>query len=137
MHRDELLARISEHFLAFKRRMHTHAAQDSSSLPPAQLALLVHLHHHGPTNGGKLAEHFGMTSSAVTQLLDGLQKHSLIERQADTQDKRRTQIHVSSLGQERLQVLQKQHTDRINKLFTRLDDRELLSFLHLLDKLAS
>ena len=48
----------------------------------------------GPSTAGEIARHTGLTSGAVTGLIDRLERLGLVERAADPADRRKVQVRV-------------------------------------------
>ena len=48
----------------------------------------------GPSTAGELARHTGLTSGAVTGLIDRLERLGLVERTADPADRRKVRVRV-------------------------------------------
>jgi DNA-binding MarR family transcriptional regulator len=48
----------------------------------------------GPSTAGEIARHTGLTSGAVTGLIDRLERLGLVERTADTADRRKVLVRV-------------------------------------------
>jgi MarR family transcriptional regulator, transcriptional regulator for hemolysin len=50
--------------------------------------LLAHVHNHGPMTQTQLAERLGLGRAATGALVDGLERKGLVERRADSGDRR-------------------------------------------------
>ena len=74
-----------------------------SGLSMSQLGALFHLHRIGSSGVTDLGDHLGVTSAAVSQMLDRLVQQELILRSVDPSDRRVKQIVLTDKG---LQVLQ-------------------------------
>ena len=55
---------------------------------------LIHSHPEGTVTAGRLSDFTGLTTGAITHILDRLEKGGLIERVRDKQDRRRIFIRV-------------------------------------------
>jgi DNA-binding MarR family transcriptional regulator len=64
--------------------------------------VLVHLAHAGPLTVGEAAAHLDRAQSVVSEIFDGLAARSLIERERDPGDRRRTLVWISPAGFEAL-----------------------------------
>jgi DNA-binding MarR family transcriptional regulator len=60
----------------------------------------------GPLTAGRLAEESGLTTGAVTFILDRLEEAGMVTRRRDTQDRRRVWVEIVPAAQERLAGLQ-------------------------------
>ena len=83
-------------------------------LSMSQLGALFHLHRMGSSGVTDLGEHLGVTSAAVSQMLERLVQQGLILRSVDPSDRRVKQIVLTDKG---LQVLQESMRARQNWLY--------------------
>src|SRR5580658_10529881 len=60
----------------------------------------------GPLTAGRLAEESGLTTGAVTFILDRLEEAGMVTRRRDTEDRRRVWVEIVPEAQERLAGLQ-------------------------------
>ena len=60
----------------------------------------------GPLTAGRLAEESGLTTGAVTFILDRLEEAGMVRRRRDTEDRRRVWVEIVPEAQERLAGLQ-------------------------------
>ncbi len=60
----------------------------------------------GPLTAGRLAEESGLTTGAVTFILDRLEAAGMVTRRRDTEDRRRVWVEIVPAAQERLAGLQ-------------------------------
>ena len=60
----------------------------------------------GPLTAGRLAEESGLTTGAVTFILDRLEEAGMVTRRRDTEDRRRVWVEIVPAAQERLEGLQ-------------------------------
>ena len=60
----------------------------------------------GPLTAGRLAEESGLTTGAVTFILDRLEAAGMVTRRRDTEDRRRVWVEIVPEAQERLAGLQ-------------------------------
>ena len=60
----------------------------------------------GPLTAGRLAEESGLTTGAVTFILDRLEAAGMVRRRRDTEDRRRVWVEIVPEAQERLAGLQ-------------------------------
>jgi DNA-binding MarR family transcriptional regulator len=71
-------------------------------LPAASRAVLDHLAVSGPLAIGEAAGHLGRAQSVVSEIVDGLERKGLLERERDPADRRRTLVWLTPAGQEAL-----------------------------------
>jgi DNA-binding MarR family transcriptional regulator len=83
-----------------------------------------------------LAEGLQLTASGVTRLLDGLEKHGLVEKATSETDARVTYAVLTDTGSERLEEASRSHAAVINALFDeRYTHEELTTLAELLGRL--
>jgi DNA-binding MarR family transcriptional regulator len=83
-------------------------------LSMSQLGALFHLHRMGSSGVTDLGEHLGVTSAAVSQMLERLVQQGLILRSVDPSDRRVKQIALTEKG---IQVLQESMRTRQNWVY--------------------
>jgi DNA-binding MarR family transcriptional regulator len=79
----------------------------------------------GPMTAGRLAEESGLTTGAVTFILDRLEEAGMVTRRRDTEDRRRVWIEIVPEAQERLQRLQQPIAEEMRQLAQRFKADEL------------
>ena len=95
----------AERFAALFRALYlTYHRRDGprSDLPGASRAVLTHLAVTGPLTVGEAAAHLGRAQSVVSEIVDGLARKGLLERERDPADRRRTLVWLTGEGQELL-----------------------------------
>jgi DNA-binding MarR family transcriptional regulator len=55
----------------------------------------------GPVTAGRLAKESGLTTAAVTSVLDRLEEADLVARRRDTEDRRRVLVEITPLAEQR------------------------------------
>ena len=93
----------AERFAALFRAIYlTYHRRDGprSDLPGASRAVLTHLAVTGPLTVGEAAVHLGRAQSVVSEIVDGLARKGLLERERDPDDRRRTLVWLTGEGQE-------------------------------------
>ena len=86
----------------------THTIAGSVGLSATEFECLDKLGDAGPVSAGQLAEITGLTSGAVTGLVDRLERAGLARREADPNDRRKVIIHA---------VENREMLDKIIKLY--------------------
>jgi DNA-binding MarR family transcriptional regulator len=84
-------------YLTFHRR-----DQPGSELHGASRAVLEHLALAGPLTIGEAAAHLRRAQSVISEIVTHLERDSLLERESDPRDRRRTLIWLTPHGQEAL-----------------------------------
>jgi DNA-binding MarR family transcriptional regulator len=70
----------------------------------------------GPLTAGRLAEESGLTTGAVTFILDRLEEAGMVIRRRDTEDRRRVWVEIVPQAQERLADLQRPVADEMRQV---------------------
>ena len=79
----------------------------------------------GPLTAGQIAEHTGLTTGAVTGVIDRLEKAGMARRSSDPGDRRRVVIEVAPEGLAKLEPLFASLTRRMEELASQYSDQEL------------
>jgi DNA-binding MarR family transcriptional regulator len=75
--------------------LHNHAIADAIGLHQTDQEALDLLDWAEPLTAGELARHLGLSSGAVTGLLDRLEAGGWVRRERDAADRRRVFVHLS------------------------------------------
>lgn len=75
--------------------MFSHAVADRLNLNLTDFECLDVLDWRGPTTAGKLADDLGLTTGAVTGILDRMEKAGYVRRERDPHDRRRVIVHLN------------------------------------------
>ena len=70
----------------------------------------------GPITAGRLAEETGLSTGAVTFMLDRLEEAGMVTRRRDTEDRRRVWVEIVPSAQEQLQGLQKPISEEMRQV---------------------
>jgi DNA-binding MarR family transcriptional regulator len=79
----------------------------------------------GPLTAGRLAEESGLTTGAVTFILDRLEEAGMVTRRRDTEDRRRVWVEIVPEARERLAGLQQPVADEMRQVAQRFKSDEL------------
>jgi DNA-binding MarR family transcriptional regulator len=79
----------------------------------------------GPLTAGHLAEESGLTTGAVTFILDRLEEAGMVTRRRDTEDRRRVWVEVVPEARERLACLQQPIAEEMRQVAQRFKADEL------------
>src|SRR5436853_3885354 len=82
---------IAAHLKTFAARVILHGlrASDALSLAPTDLVCMCLLQLNGPATPGWLSEMTGLTTGAVTGMIDRLERAGYVRREPDPEDRRR------------------------------------------------
>lgn len=133
--RDTLVQELFDAMGLLMRRMALSREQwtNKHDLSKQQLHALYML-CRGPLTVGEFAAMLGITSSAVTQMIDHLEKKGLTERQADGRDRRVIRVALSTEGQQLAKEIKRLHLERIRRLLSGLDEPDIEQLITLLHK---
>ncbi|HWE66128.1 MAG TPA: MarR family transcriptional regulator [Acidimicrobiales bacterium] len=79
----------------------------------------------GPMTAGQLAEESGLSTGAVTFLLDRLEEAGMVKRRRDTEDRRRVWVELVPSAQRRLQQVQQPIVEEMREVSQRFKAEEL------------
>jgi DNA-binding MarR family transcriptional regulator len=91
-------------------------------LTSESIAALQHLIEAGPLTVAEAAAHLGRSQSAMSEMLDRLERRGLVARVADQRDRRRTLVWLTDEGREALDEAQRVLSEvRLREAFAVLD----------------
>ncbi|HEY1650714.1 MAG TPA: MarR family transcriptional regulator [Acidimicrobiales bacterium] len=79
----------------------------------------------GPITAGRLAQESGLTTGAVTFILDRLEEAGMVSRRRDTEDRRRVWVEIQPEAQRRLQEVQQPIAEQMREVAQRFKADEL------------
>jgi DNA-binding MarR family transcriptional regulator len=79
----------------------------------------------GPLTAGRLAEESGLTTGAVTFILDRLEEAGMVTRRRDTEDRRRVWVEIVPQAKDRLADLQQPVAEEMRQVAQRFKADEL------------
>lgn len=94
--RSELIAALDKHirYSSGLSVMLSQAMADKIGINPTDLETLDLLTMHGPVTAGRLAELTGLTTGAITGIVDRLERAGHVRRETDPRDRRRVIVHL-------------------------------------------
>lgn len=102
-----------------------------------QWIVLHYVKKNGIINIKCLANVLCITSSAATQIVDGLVKKGLLIRKRNIEDRRILNIGLSTKAKEQFDLIKNKSFNTLSSLFDILDDKELQEFHDLNNKIAA
>ena len=100
-----------------------------------QTMMLFLLDHPRPMNNFRKI--FNCDASNVTGIVDGLEQKQLVSRFPDPDDRRIKKVRLESDGRGLRALLLKDFMMHNSPLLSKLDQKELRTFIHLLEKITS
>jgi DNA-binding MarR family transcriptional regulator len=88
----------------------------------------------GPTTAGRLAEHTGLTTGAMTAVIDRLERARFVRRRRDAADRRRVLVDVLPRALETLGPFYAPLAGAMSRLHDRLGERELVIIVDYLSR---
>jgi len=133
MKRKELIQAINQKFreLSAEAIMFHQAVADSLGLHITDHKCLDLVYRFGPMPAGRLAELTGLTTGAVTGVIDRLERAGYVTRASDSKDRRRTIIQPTRNKklEEKLDLIFSPLSRKMDRLLSSYGDNEL-AFLH-------
>ncbi len=94
------------------------------NLSLSQVGVLFQLSHNGVGRVSQIADNLGITSAAVSQMLDALVKQGLVTRREDSRDRRMKQIELTDRGHRVLREIMEARGRWFASLIEQMSDRE-------------
>jgi DNA-binding MarR family transcriptional regulator len=126
---------LGERYLAVHQRMFRAVNDEMSTcgLSLARTKVLMLLHEHGPVRQSVLATDLGLAPHSITDIVDGLERHGLAERQPDPTDRRAKLVAITGAGEGCLTVAHATRQRLLKQIFGALTQEDRANFLRLLD----
>lgn len=103
---------------------------------PSQWCVLAFLYEHPDLSIKDIAKHMHCSSSAATQMVDGLVEKKSVQRKVHPKDKRSICLSLSPAMKRDMQRLHKQKLQHLSQLFHSLSDAEVAQFAKTTQKLV-
>jgi len=101
----------------------------------AQWMMLNFIEREGTASTKEISVAFGITSSAVTQIISELIKHSYVTKQIDTVDRRVAVIRLTQATKRAVARAKRAMLTHLVRLFSVLNDREFAMYVRLNKKI--
>ena len=113
--------------------LHNHAIADAVGLHQTDQECLDLLDWAEPLTAGEIASHLGLTSGAVTGLIDRLEAGGWVRRERDAADRRRVFVHLSHERGGELWPLYQPMSESIDAYRASLSAEELATVVRFLE----
>jgi len=137
--RKQKVEALMENIHSMRRHM-TFRSTGSREMPritPSQWGALMVIEQHGGSTLKDMAESLVITSSAATQLVDGLVASGYVTRGTSTEDRRAITLTLSKKTEVHITKMKKQIVQEFLNFFAVLNDTELDQFLVLNKKIVA
>ena len=137
--RRKTIEEITEALYLIRRKIASemHLLSDEMQMTHTQWIVLHHVRKSGIINIKNLANLLAITSSAATQIVDGLVKKGLLLRKRNAEDRRILNIELSAKARGKFDSIKSASLNTLSSLFDALDDEELQNYRDLNNKIAS
>lgn len=136
MEPSEAAQQFNDLFSLTYRRFYRRVPVGDHQLSSESAAVLHHLANTGPLTVTEASAHLGRSQSAMSEMIDRLERRGLLARMPDQHDRRRTLVWLSDAGHEMLAVSQQVLSlDLLADRFDELDidqRNQVVEALHLL-----
>jgi DNA-binding MarR family transcriptional regulator len=105
--------------------MLSHATASRLGISPADLETMDILSTNGPLTAGRLAELTGLTTGAITGLVDRLERAGFVRRERDANDRRRVIVHLVPDRARKIGRLYQPLARAMAELYQRYSDEQL------------
>lgn len=126
-------------FHSMRNKMHAKIMQSGHKgrITHSQLFVLSIIEQHNNIGLKKISKMLSISSSAATQLVDGLVDNGYVVRKANSKDRRALQLELSTKGSKHITGLKNKRMKIVSALFDVLNDKELETYLKLHKKILS
>jgi DNA-binding MarR family transcriptional regulator len=133
--RQNLIQTLIQHMMSIMRHGHHSGPLPQPVLTPTQGGLLFTIAHNKDGIPVKdLAKEIGVTSGAITQLVDSLVDKGLVMREGDTNDRRIVRLKLTESARNEFEKVRKAHLESFSSIFAVLSDEEIKQLTALLTK---
>lgn len=134
---DSYVQRIQTAFQTLKRSIESEIAQDEDCLITGpQLFMLYYISRHERCKLTQIAEKLEVKPSAVTVMIDRLEKQGFVKRTHDETDRRSIRMTITPEGAEALDRAMQKRAAVLGRYLTRLEPDERRLLAELLEKMT-
>ena len=108
----------------------------SPRITPSQWGVLLIVEQHGKCTVKSLSQALGISSSAATQLVDGLVTSGYLKRETSSEDRRAVTLVLSKKSKRQTENMKARALRKFLKLFEVLNDREFKQYVALNKKIV-
>ena len=136
--RKKQLEELFEDFGAMKRAitLECQGMHDMPRITPSQWSVLMFIEHKKTASVKEVASTIRISSSAATQLIEGLVKNGFVTKTADKNDKRSSHLALTKSTQKHFVAMKKNALQSFHKVFKVLTDAEFKTYCIINRKIA-
>lgn len=136
--RNHSIEQILESYQAIKRHLEEgFFYTKGGSITAAQGLVLHFVIKYKQSNVKEIAKRLFITSSAATQLIDELVKKGFLKRETGLNDRRSVTLTLTTAAKKRVFTVKKKRLEKLNEVFSTLNDQELGIYLKLNQKVST
>lgn len=109
---------------------------ESNNLNTTEFGTLEMLYHKGPRAIQMISKRLLMANSSMTYTIDKLEKKGFVKRTKDQNDRRNTEIALTNLGREYIEIILPKHAETLRELYKILSEDEKEELVGLMKKLG-
>ena len=138
MTRKKIVEEIINNFQIIKNKMYGHVMSGRpGSMTHSQWFVMHLIGVAKKTSIKEISQVLGISSSAATQLVNGLQENDYVERTVDKKDRRELRLVISKQGKKEMAVMRKKNLALVQHFFKPLSQAELKQYVKLQKKILS
>ncbi len=136
--RKDIIEELLECFASMKRSMAVRGlgGKHGQHITPSQWSVLMLIEQHGDMSLRDVAEALTISSSAATQLVDGLVTNGYVVRKKNTKDRRAISLSLSKRAKGQVGTMRHQAVKKFLEVFRTLSDKELSQYCTLTKKIT-
>lgn len=136
--RKQTIEAVLENFQAIKNKVQSAALSNNKDcVTHSQLFVLAIIKQHCNIGIKEVSQKLNISSSAATQLVDGLVSNGYATRKTSSKDRRALQLELTTKGRKHLADLTSARIRKMSTMFDVLNDHELENFLLLQKKILA
>lgn len=132
----QAMERLQEAIRITMRVLGAQLSEPVFGLTVPQFYILHQLEQKGKCTVGELADSMAVKPSAITAMIDRLDKHGFVVRDRDENDRRVVHIRLTASGDETLSQVKKHRQAIFQHYLSHLTPEEMNSMIHVLEKLV-
>lgn len=132
----DAIERLQEAFRSAMRVIGPQLSEPVPGLTGPQFYILYQLEQKGKCTVGELADSMVVKPSAITAMIDRLDKHEYVIRDRDEEDRRVVHIRLTDAGKSILLQAKQKRMEMLQQYFSCLTPEELESLVSTFEKLA-